>query len=90
MVGSCSIVLTKAMSFWHLRRKAAWIDAEIDERVNGNSADERGDYDYQHFQTDGTHTGSVPKAGLSIKSGDSKKNTAATSPGWVGADEIHC
>jgi hypothetical protein len=56
-----------------LGRKAARIDAEIDERVNDDSADERGDYDYQHFQTEGTHTGSLPKAGLSIKSGDSKK-----------------
>jgi hypothetical protein len=57
----------------HLSRKAARIDAEIDERVNDGGADERRDYDYQHFQTEGTHTGSLPKAGLPIKSGDSRK-----------------
>jgi hypothetical protein len=58
---------------WHLRRKAARIDAEINERVNDGSADERGDDNYQHFQAEGTHTGGPLQRGLSIKSGDSKK-----------------
>jgi hypothetical protein len=35
--------------FWHLGRKAAGVDAEINERVNDGSADERGDDDYQRF-----------------------------------------
>jgi hypothetical protein len=48
------------LSSRHLSRKDARIDAEIDERVNDGSADERGDDYYQHFQTEGTHTGSPP------------------------------
>jgi hypothetical protein len=34
--------------------------------VNDGSADERDDYNYQHFQAEGTHTGSLPKAGPSV------------------------
>jgi hypothetical protein len=52
----------------HLSRKAARIDAEIDERVNDGSADERGDDNYQYFQAEGTHTGSPhPKGGYRSK-----------------------
>src|ERR1700729_1444030 len=47
----------------HLSRKAARIDAKIDERVIDGSADERGDDNYQHFQAEGTRTGSPPQKG---------------------------
>jgi hypothetical protein len=38
------IVLPGAILFWHLRRKAAGVDAEIDERVDDDSANKRGDH----------------------------------------------
>src|ERR1700722_19085508 len=47
----------------HLSRKAARIDAKIDERVIDGSAGERGDANYQHFQAEGTLTGSPPQKG---------------------------
>ena len=71
------IVLPGAILFWHLRRKAARIDAEIDERVDDDGADERDDDDDQHLQTECAHIGSLPNAGLWIKSGDSKKHARA-------------
>jgi hypothetical protein len=59
--------------FWHLGRKAAGVDAEINERVHDDSADERGGEDHQHFQAEATHTGILSAAWLAMKSGDSKK-----------------
>jgi hypothetical protein len=56
MYEACAVLFSSR----HLSRKAARIDAEIDERVNDGSADERGDDNYQHFQAEGTHTGSPP------------------------------
>jgi hypothetical protein len=70
----------RAVSFlpnWHLRRKAARVDAEIDERVNDGSADERGDDDYQHFRADGTHTGNLPKRGVIDQKRRFQENTPA-------------
>jgi hypothetical protein len=38
------IVSLGAILFWHLSRKAAGVNAEIDERVDYDHANERGDY----------------------------------------------
>jgi hypothetical protein len=43
------IKTTSSSSHWHLGRKAAGIDAEINEWVDDDSADERADDDY-HFK----------------------------------------
>jgi hypothetical protein len=64
-------------SNWHLGRKAARIDAEINERVNDGSADERGDDNYQHFQAEGTHIGSLPKRGYRSKAAIPRKHARA-------------
>jgi hypothetical protein len=67
----------------HLSRKAARIDAEIDERVNDGSADERGDDNYQHFQAEGTHTGSPLKKGAIGQKRRFHENTPALHlSGW--------
>lgn len=69
----------------HLSRKAARIDAKIDERVNDGSADERGDDNYQHFQAEGTHTGSPPsKRRYRSKAAIPRKHAAAQRGGRAG------
>jgi hypothetical protein len=59
----------------HLGRKTAGVDAEVNERVDDDSTNERGGHDYYNFQTKRTHALSPSLRGLSIKSGDSKKTS---------------
>jgi hypothetical protein len=64
--------LPGAVLFRHLRRKGPGVDAEVNERVHDNSANEHGGEDHQHLQAEATHTGILPAAWLAIKSGESK------------------